>query len=488
MSMHNATTASASSTTPPGPLLHIRTDPYAGRKYHATSPLPENADLLGSCAPFSYTIWKRFRNEVCAECWRYDRGRRSFLTRRDDEGLGEHVPPDASTGTQNVRQNAPRGPKPTSTTGAGLWFCDAACQRSWIAREGADAVGLLRQLEGARRKARPKPQPQPVPRGDAERELTQETVDRAWDAVRERERSPKEVRKWRDIQLDDYETDMARYVLLAFLRYHRERCERHADEVQSPPLTGRPPYSCTLGRLPSYQSGVRPDGLLDTNPIEAKEGYEQGSEWSTFASLQSNELSLLRACPEILEHQTRVYQLLRGRFGRSSVAADSVPAPSRRRPLSASSPPKLPGSTADVGGPREKPAGGDSATENGTPELGDIITVAGVRTALGIDPGNSFGVWEVPLMDESECLGFAVYPIASFFNHHCSPNVRKEREGRTLRFVTTRTVEEGEELCISYGHVEGMDWATRQQELLEGWYFSCRCSRCKSEDPRGAQT
>ena len=49
--------------------------------------------------------------------------------------------------------------------------------------------------------------------------------------------------------------------------------------------------------------------------------------------------------------------------------------------------------------------------------IGELITVENVRMILGIDPGNSFGIWEVPLIDESECLGFAVYPAASFFNH-----------------------------------------------------------------------
>ena len=63
----------------------------------------------------------------------------------------------------------------------------------------------------------------------------------------------------------------------------------------------------------------------------------------------------------------------------------------------------------------------------------------------------------------------------------CSPNVRKEREGRTLRFVTTKEIEVGEEVCISYGHVDAMSRVERQKELLEGWYFECRCSRCVAE-------
>ena len=41
----------------------------------------------------------------------------------------------------------------------------------------------------------------------------------------------------------------------------------------------------------------------------------------------------------------------------------------------------------------------------------------------------------------------------------------KVRKGRGLEFVTTRQVEPGEELCISYGHVEGMSLEERQKEL-----------------------
>ena len=156
MSVYGATIAQEPHSIQSPPLVHVRTDPYAGRKYHATFALPENTDLLGDCAPFSYTIWKRFRNEVCAECWRYDRGRRSFLTRRDDQEPEEQVSPDTFRGTATAPEHSVESPKSTSTTGAGLWFCDATCQRGWIKREGVEAVDLLRQLESVRQKTRPK--------------------------------------------------------------------------------------------------------------------------------------------------------------------------------------------------------------------------------------------------------------------------------------------------------------------------------------------
>ncbi|KAI0819634.1 SET domain-containing protein [Trametes gibbosa] len=406
-------------------LLHIRTDPLSGRKYHASAALPAGTDLFGNIAPYACTIWKRFRNEVCAECWRYDGGRRTFLTRRDDHGLGPSstVPPNGDVAH----------PERSSTT-AGLWFCDAKCQRGWVTREGLAAVDLLRQLEPARqKKLKPKPKPNSGARAQRavdtdELELTPESVERAWDAVRDKERSPKVVRRWRDLQLEDYEADMARYVLLALNRCLREQCN---------------PLLCSHSKRNSdIQSET---GSQSEGPTEAN-GYDhEPSEWETFASLQVNELQLLNACPQILQHQHRIYQLLKGKFG-SPAAEKSGPA----------------GRTLE-------------------PNLADLVTIANVRTILGVDPGNAFGIWEVPLMEESECLGFALYPVASFFNHHCAANVRKERDGRRLRFVTTCAVEAGEELCISYGHAENMDLAMRQKELLEGWYFECRCSRCISE-------
>lgn len=453
------------STSTTTPFLHLRRDPYCGRKYHASTALPAEADLLGAVVPYSYTVWKRFRNEVCAECWRYERGRRSHLTRRDGEGFG--------AGRSETRPLPLNGKaNAAAAVGAGLWFCDGQCQQRWIEREGLEAVGLLRRLEAARQKKPPK-----AHAGAQQEEqtatITQEVVDQAWDAVRAKERSPKEVQRWRSLQLDDYEADMARYVLLALLRCRREAHSarnRQATDADPPQANGAP-----------------------------REGDGQGSGWATFASLQANELSLLRPCPEILGHQTRIYRVLKGCFGLGSTKGTH---PSRSKPHA--SPDSTQSAEAADEGPQTSGGGASGTLE----ELGDVITIDNVRTILGVDPGNSFGVWEVPLMEESECLGFAVYPTASFFNHRectgpscftcawcrvsagpdvvsidCSPNVRKEREGRTLRFVTTEDVEDEEELCISYGHVEGMSVDERRKELAEGWYFECRCSRCVAEAP-----
>lgn len=93
---------------------------------------------------------------------------------------------------------------------------------------------------------------------------------------------------------------------------------------------------------------------------------------------------------------------------------------------------------------------------------------------------NSFGIWELPIMAESENLGSAMYPSASYFNHSCDPNIMKVRLGREVIFVTSREVQSGEEMCISYGHTE-KKVEERRSKLLDWWGFDCNCSRCDFE-------
>jgi hypothetical protein len=93
---------------------------------------------------------------------------------------------------------------------------------------------------------------------------------------------------------------------------------------------------------------------------------------------------------------------------------------------------------------------------------------------------NSFGIWEHPITPDSENLGSAMYPSASYFNHSCEPNITKVRRGRTVLFVTSRDVDAGEELCISYGHTE-RELIERRQLLRDWWGFNCICSRCNRE-------
>ncbi|CCM02548.1 uncharacterized protein FIBRA_04651 [Fibroporia radiculosa] len=373
------------SRTQQEPILRIQNHPYAGRSYHATRDLPAQGIVIEASTPYTYTIWKQFRNEVCSECWRYEGGRRGFLTRKDDEDYPESR--EASReGTLRLQEKA--------SVGAGLWFCDGLCQKQWLEREGLFMVQLLKTLEDARQKKDKGVRDVEIQPKDIE--ITTETIERMWGAIRQKEASPKEVRKWRDIQLDNFETDIARYVLLALVHMHRERHQSSQTYAQVQKATK-----------------VGTDSV-DEAPKDRKDMREFGeATWDDFASLQPNELQHLGAYPELLDNQTRVYQVLKGRFGDERATNQSSTVPTIRNGGE---------EMARDGNARiiEHKSGGLRIRQENIaqlPDLGRVITIENVRTALSVDPGNSFGIWEVPLTDESECLGFAVYPKLSFFNH-----------------------------------------------------------------------
>lgn len=105
------------------------------------------------------------------------------------------------------------------------------------------------------------------------------------------------------------------------------------------------------------------------------------------------------------------------------------------------------------------------------------------HNAFSIRPeGNTDG-------DQSgEFLGWGVWPEASFFNHSCRPNVRKERRGRIWSFsvetnTSSGTIEVGQQLCITYlgGDERDIDVNERRNRLLTQWGFSCECDRCVVE-------
>ena len=80
----------------------------------------------------------------------------------------------------------------------------------------------------------------------------------------------------------------------------------------------------------------------------------------------------------------------------------------------------------------------------------------------------------------SECLGYGVWPYASYFNHSCAPNVRKQRVGQTWKFSADRDIVPGEELCITYlgGDEKEMTKDDRLARLRFNWGFVCGCARC----------
>ena len=102
------------------------------------------------------------------------------------------------------------------------------------------------------------------------------------------------------------------------------------------------------------------------------------------------------------------------------------------------------------------------------------------RQVLYREMSNSFGIWDPSEGSDQELLGWALHPKAVYFNHSCEPNIRKVRQGRNMVFIAEHNIEEGEELCITYGSVaEPVE--ERRNRLLENYSFWCQCSRCTRE-------
>lgn len=98
---------------------------------------------------------------------------------------------------------------------------------------------------------------------------------------------------------------------------------------------------------------------------------------------------------------------------------------------------------------------------------------------------NMFGLWN----EHGDCLGYGVYPRASYFNHSCWPNTTfyKNPDSKLpyMDFMTVWDIEEpGEEVCISYIDIS-VGLMPRRQTLLEKYFFHCTCQRCvyQEENP-----
>lgn len=91
---------------------------------------------------------------------------------------------------------------------------------------------------------------------------------------------------------------------------------------------------------------------------------------------------------------------------------------------------------------------------------------------------NMFGLWG----QNGECLGYGVYPRASYFNHSCWPNTtffkNTTHKIPHMDFQTVFAIDTpGSEVCISYIDISG-DLNTRRNTLLDKYFFHCTCERC----------
>ncbi|KAJ7583413.1 hypothetical protein C8J56DRAFT_953967 [Mycena floridula] len=211
---------------------------------------------------------------------------------------------------------------------------------------------------------------------------------------------------------------------------------------ESPPVTLITPESLDIAWKTAETQSI-PIGALDELELDSVKFLLSGiirrylddtaktSGWTDFLALQDNELAYTRSNPYVLASHIRQYSFLR------KALVDPALAPY-------------------------------------------VTSSTTVRAILARDHGNVFGVFDMSTSGDSEMLGFGVYVSSSYYNHDCSPNVRKERVGRSMFFYSCRDIEPDEELCISY--IDVKDSAEqRREQLSKSWYFDCICQRCKNE-------
>ncbi|KAL4071759.1 hypothetical protein V8B97DRAFT_1867009 [Scleroderma yunnanense] len=167
------------------------------------------------------------------------------------------------------------------------------------------------------------------------------------------------------------------------------------------------------------------DQVHDTSEPDKHIGHVRFETWSHFLQLQNNELRNVQERPYILSAHLRIYAFLCNTL------------PTHLKPY-----------------------------------------LSTVRDVLARDTGNAFGIWDRDRRDEM--FGWGIWISASYFNHSCTPNVRKVRRARALHFETSRPVLAGEELCISYVDTDQI-LQQRRRDLQTSWFFTCSCDRCERE-------
>ncbi|KAH6561267.1 hypothetical protein BASA50_000277 [Batrachochytrium salamandrivorans] len=91
---------------------------------------------------------------------------------------------------------------------------------------------------------------------------------------------------------------------------------------------------------------------------------------------------------------------------------------------------------------------------------------------------NCFGIWKSH--GKEACMGRAVFPAASYFNHSCVPNCESIKQGNQMAFRTLQKIAAGDMLTISYIDTN-IPVSARRARLMDDYFFLCLCERCVKE-------
>ncbi|EAN89920.1 hypothetical protein C3747_21g335 [Trypanosoma cruzi] len=113
--------------------------------------------------------------------------------------------------------------------------------------------------------------------------------------------------------------------------------------------------------------------------------------------------------------------------------------------------------------------------EGGSTEANLTVTATFFNRLCAALQCNSFGLFNA----DGNCIGVALYPEASYFNHSCCPNIcRVTYRGILAAFHALREIRKGEPLTICYVDVQETSTAERRRTLFSSYRFFCECARC----------
>ncbi|KAI1071508.1 hypothetical protein LB507_005410 [Fusarium sp. FIESC RH6] len=93
---------------------------------------------------------------------------------------------------------------------------------------------------------------------------------------------------------------------------------------------------------------------------------------------------------------------------------------------------------------------------------------------------NAFGPGQQTEDEDISNASTGLWIRASYINHSCIPNAKKDFIGDVILFRATRSITAGEEITHAYD--ESSDYEVKKAAIKRTWDFECRCALCLVEE------
>ena len=110
----------------------------------------------------------------------------------------------------------------------------------------------------------------------------------------------------------------------------------------------------------------------------------------------------------------------------------------------------------------------------------DVVPVIDTFQIHDIVQRNAFGPGQQTEDEDISNASTGLWIRASYINHSCIPNAKKDFIGDLILFRATRSITAGEEITHAYD--ESSDYEVRKAAIKRTWDFECQCPLCLIEE------